>query len=83
MSWLVRLWLAESSLWGTEWSLTIVFLTEPIVLEVSFLESSFGLSGDVLALLRTGLLVGSIFFLEKPPAADSAQMSLLKWISSS
>lgn len=58
--------------------MTIVFLTDPIVLEVSFFESSFGLSGDVLVLFRIGLLVGSIFFLEKPPAADSAQMSLLK-----
>ena len=60
-------------------SLTIVFLidaTGPLVAvrELSFLETSFyecPFSGD----FRTGLASGSIFFLAKPPAADSAQTS--------
>jgi len=49
------------------------------VIEVSFLANSFDFSGDaVCALLSVGLLVGSIFFFENPPAADSDHISLLK-----
>ena len=60
-------------------SLIIVFfgITAPTVLEVSFFVSgSFvGFSGLVFYIFKIGLLVVSIFFLEKPPAADSAHIS--------